>query len=74
MKRISYQRSCGKDFFVQVSHPWSEETERLAAREAYQGHYTVTEETGEAAAPSRLDILEAQVAYTAMMTDTLMEV
>ena len=30
--------------------------------------------TKEKAAPSKMDIIEAQIAYTAMMTDTLLEV
>lgn len=47
----------------------------LAQKEAYNGAYTV-EDDGQPnpeEMPSQLDILEAQVAYTAMMTDTLLE-
>jgi hypothetical protein len=50
--------------------------EEIAKREAYNGEYTV-EDDGQpdpTATPSQLDVIEAQVAYTAMMTDTLLEV
>lgn len=48
----------------------------IAKQEAYNGEYTI-EDDGEpdpAEAPTQLDRIEAQVAYTAMMTDTLLEV
>ena len=41
--------------------------------EAYNGEYTV-EDDGVLAEPTQADRIEAQVAYTAMMTDTLLEV
>lgn len=50
--------------------------EALARKEAYNGEYTV-EDDGQpepVAKPTQLDAIEAQVAYTAMMTDTLLEV
>lgn len=53
-----------------------EVNEEIAKREAYNGEYTV-EDDGQpdpAATPSQLDVIEAQVTYTAMMTDTLLEV
>lgn len=62
--------------------PWSEKGEELAAKEAENGEYSVIDITEEEATklgfmalknPSQLDIIEAQVAYTAMMTDTLLE-
>lgn len=55
---------------------WNEANEEIAKREAYNGEYTI-EDDGQpdpADTPSQLDIIEAQVAYTAMMTDTLLEV
>lgn len=58
-----------------VEMAWNEANEEIAKREAYDG-YTI-EDDGQPepeAAPSQLDIIEAQVAYTAMMTDTLLEV
>ena len=45
-----------------------------ALNEAYNGIVTVEEIEDEKEAPSQLDIIEAQVTYTAMMTDTLLEV
>ena len=61
---------------TRVEMGWSEANEEIAKREAYKGEYTI-EDDGQPdpeAAPSQLDIIEAQVAYTAMMTDTLLEV
>ena len=55
---------------------WSEANEEIAKREAYNGEYTI-EDDGQpdpTDTPSQLDVIEAQVAYTAMMTDTLLEV
>lgn len=53
-----------------------EANEEIAKREAYNGEYTI-EDDGQldpAQTPSQLDVIEAQVTYTAMMTDTLLEV
>lgn len=47
----------------------------IALREAHNGEYTIEDDgVEEIPAPSQLDIIEAQVTYTAMMTDTLLEV
>ena len=49
----------------------------IAKAEAYNGEYTVEEKSDkkeQIESPSQLDIIEAQVTYTAMMTDTLLEV
>ena len=62
--------------FFEKSFPWSETNEEIAKREAYNGEYTI-EDDGQpdpADTPSQLDVIEAQVTYTAMMTDTLLEV
>jgi hypothetical protein len=85
MKIIKYQIAteinCGTEmepqFKVTLSEiimGWNERNEEIAKKEAYNGEYTVEddgipeiEET-----PTQLDIIEAQVAYTAMMTDTLL--
>jgi hypothetical protein len=59
-----------------VTMGWNEANEEIAKREAHNGEYTI-EDDGQAEpvnAPSQLDAIEAQVAYTAMMTDTLLEV
>lgn len=59
-----------------VSMGWNEANEEIAKREAYKGEYTIEDDGVPAPAemPSQLDVIEAQVAYTAMMTDTLLEV
>jgi hypothetical protein len=59
-----------------VTMGWNEANEEIAKREAYNGEYTI-EDDGQpdpAKTPSQLDVIEAQVTYTAMMTDTLLEV
>lgn len=59
---------------VEISY--SEANEEIAKREAYNGEYTI-EDDGQSepvAEATQLDRIEAQVAYTAMMTDTLLEV
>lgn len=55
--------------------PYTVENEELAKQEAYNGEYTVEDDgVEETVEPTQLDRVEAQVAYTAMMTDTLLEV
>lgn len=55
--------------------PYSERAEEIAQQEAYNGEYTIEDDgVEEVTTPSQLDIIEAQVTYTAMMTDTLLEV
>ena len=51
---------------------YNEANLKLAQQEAYNGMYTI--EDAEEAQPSRMDAVEAQAAYTAMMTGTLLEV
>jgi hypothetical protein len=52
-----------------------EANEAIAQKEAYNGEYTIEDDgVEETATPTQLDVIEAQVAYTAMMTDTLLEV
>lgn len=47
----------------------------IAKKEAYNGEYTIEDDgVKEVITPSQLDIIEAQITYTAMMTDTLLEV
>lgn len=65
-----------QDLFYDVEHPYSEQMEELAKKEACNGVYTI-EDDGQSEpeeGPSLWDVLEAQVTYTAMMTDTLLEV
>lgn len=64
-----------QECFAVVTMTYSKANEEIAKKEAYNGEYTI-EDDGEpdpTAEPSQLDIIEAQVAYTAMMTDTLLE-
>lgn len=59
----------------EVSMPWNEANETIAKAEAHNGEYTI-EDDGQpdpSSIPSQLDRVEAQVNYTAMMTNTLME-
>lgn len=60
---------------------WVIDTPGTAAREAWDEYETVqifhpytAEELAEKDAPTQLDRIEAQITYTAMMTDTLLEV
>ena len=47
---------------------------QIAKKEAYNGEYTIEDDgMEEVSTPSQLDRIEAQVTYTAMMTDTLLE-
>ena len=57
-----------------VTMGWNEVNEEIAKAEAYKGEYTI-EDNGieEVVKPTQLDMIEAQVTYTAMMTDTLLE-
>lgn len=59
-----------------VEMKWNEINEEVAKREADNGVYTVLDDGAPdvAEAPTQLDALEAQMTYTAMMTDTLLEV
>lgn len=61
---------------LKKSMPYSETNEEIAKREAYNGEYTIDDDgqPDPKAVPTQLDRVEAQVTYTAMMTDTLWEV
>ena len=49
--------------------------ESAAKKEAYHGKYTVEDDSQpDSSEPTQLDLVEAQATYTAMMTDTLLEV
>lgn len=56
-----------------VTLGWSEANEAIAAAEAYLGEYTIEDDGEPEPAPTQLDRIEAQAAYTALMTDTLLE-
>lgn len=59
--------------FSDVTMEWSAENEEIAKREAYNGAYTIEDNGEPDSEPTQLDMIEAQVTYTAMMTDTLLE-
>lgn len=59
--------------FSAVTLGWSEANEKIAKSEAYNGDYTIEDDGKPEPAPTQIDRIEAQVAYTALMTDTLME-
>lgn len=59
--------------FSGVSLGWSEANEEIAKSEAYNGEYTIEDDGEPEPAPTQIDRIEAQVAYTAMMTETLLE-
>ena len=59
--------------FSSVTLGWSPENEELAKKEAYNGEYTIEDDGEPEPAPTQIDRIEAQVAYTAMMTETLLE-
>jgi hypothetical protein len=65
-----------KQHFNPKDIPYSEETLDVAKREAYNGEYEIYDDgqLDPSLQPTQLDRIEAQITYTAMMTDTLLEV
>ena len=65
-----------KEVLSPVTMGWNEANEEIAKREAYKGEYEIVDDgqPDPTETPSQLDVIEAQVTYTAMMTDTLLEV
>ena len=59
--------------FSAITLGWSTANETIAKAEAYNGEYTIEDDGEPEPAPTQIDRIEAQVAYTALMTDTLME-
>lgn len=65
-----------EDVLLDCGLQYSESNEQIVKEIACNGEYTI-EDDGQpdpAETPSQLDVIEAQVTYTAMMTDTLLEV
>ena len=65
-----------EQILLDVTMGWNEVNEEIAKKEAYNGEYTI-EDDGQpdpTSEPTQLDRVEAQITYTAMMTDTLLEV
>ncbi len=77
MKIICYQL-CTKvgeqEILTPVQMDWSDANEAIAKAEAHKGEYSICEDERKAFVPGAGDWVEAQVVYTAMMTDTLLEV
>lgn len=77
MKIIKYDLATilpdGSEVLNGVEMPFSAKNEAIAKAEAKDGMYTVTDDGTPAPAPDRLDQIDAQVTYTAMMTGTLMD-
>lgn len=78
MKKIKYrfQSTEGEQTLTEKSLGYSEANVEIARQEAYNGVYTI-EDDGQPDpedVPSQLDTIEAQLAYTALMTNTLLEV
>lgn len=64
----------GEEIFSTVLLDWSEANEAIAMNEAHHGFYEIIDDgrSDPKEQPTQLDIIEAQVAYTALMTDTLL--
>lgn len=59
--------------FSAVTLGWSAANEKIAKAEAYNNEYTIEDDGEPELAPTQIDRIEAQVTYTAMMTETLLE-
>lgn len=70
------EQPASEAYLSSVVIPYSKENEELAKAEAYKGEYEIFDNglPDPVNTPTTLDRIEAQVAYTAMMTDTLLEV
>ena len=76
MKWLKYRLENEGGIVQEFGLAYSEANEVLVKEIALDGEYTI-EDDGQpepAETPSQLDVIEAQVTYTAMMTDTLLEV
>ena len=88
MKRITYQlmteanhgteeqpdiRQTFNAVVIECSEDTFDSNLTIAEAEAYNGEYTVEDIEDPIVEPTQLDQIEAQVTYTAMMTDTLLE-
>lgn len=78
MKKLVYNILQSEDengvVLSEVRMQWSQANEEIVKKEAYDGYTIVEEDVEEVSAPTQLDKIEAQLTYTAMMTDTLLEV
>lgn len=62
-----------KEILSPIEMGWNEINEEIAKKEAHNGEYTIEDDGIEEPVPepTQLDEIQAQVAYTAMMTGTL---
>lgn len=68
------ENSQGEQILQDKAIDWSEANEEIAKKEAYNGEYTIEDDgIEEIQSPSQLDQIEAQVTYTAMITNTLIQ-
>ena len=76
MKILKYNFCSEEGILFPVEMDWNKANEEIAKKEAHNGEYTIEDDgqPDEVNVPSQLDVIEAQVTYTAMMTDTLLEV
>lgn len=81
MKWIKYRLLVGKtddgtELFQYMGLEYNVENETYIKGIAHNGEYTIEDDgqSEQAEEPTQLDRIEAQVAYTAMMTDTLLGV
>lgn len=76
MRWLKYKLKNEDGIVQDVGLQYSEGNEALVKEIALDGVYTVEDDgmSDPSETPSQLDIIEAQVTYTAMMTDTLLEV
>ena len=65
-----------EEYMSSLTVAWSPEAEETAKREAYKGEYEIFDNGNPdpEEQPTQLDRIEAQITYTAMITDTLLEV
>lgn len=62
-----------EEILYPVTMGWNAKNEEIAKREAHNGEYTIEDDgIEEVTVPTQLDRIEAQITYTAIMTDTLL--
>lgn len=61
-----------EDILFPVTLGWNEVNEETAKREAYNGEYEIVEVEDPVTEPTQAERFEAQLTYTAMMTNTLL--
>ena len=74
MKCIKYKVLNGEDSLILLKVPYDEDVLKSIEADAYNGEYKIFDDgVEEIPVPTQLDRIEAQITYTAMMTDTLLE-